>query len=36
MQHTHGKALSAAVLGFELDIPEGLGNHLRNYQPARS
>jgi hypothetical protein len=32
----YGKALSAAVLGFELDIPEGLGNHLRNYQPARS
>ena len=27
----YGKALSAAVLGFELDIPESLGNHLRNY-----
>ena len=28
----YGKALSAAALGFELDIPEGLGNHLRNFQ----
>jgi hypothetical protein len=27
----YGKALSA-VLGFELDIPESLGNHLRNYR----
>lgn len=29
----YGKALSAAVLGFMLDIPDGLGNHLRNYPP---
>ena len=29
----YGKALSAAVLGFELDIPESLGNHLRNHHP---
>jgi hypothetical protein len=28
----YGKALSSAVLGFELDIPESLGNHLRNYR----
>jgi hypothetical protein len=27
----YGKALSAAVLGFELDIPEGKANLLRNY-----
>lgn len=27
----YGKALSAAVLGFELDVPEGLRNQLRNY-----
>ena len=25
----YGKALSAAVLGFELDIPDRLANHLR-------
>jgi hypothetical protein len=25
----YGKALSAAVLGFELEVPDGLGNHLR-------
>lgn len=29
----YGKALSAAVLGFRLDIPESLGNHLRNFPP---
>ena len=28
----YGKALSAAVLGFELDIPDSLGNQLRNYR----
>lgn len=28
----YGKALSAALLAFELDIPEGLGNLLRNYR----
>lgn len=28
----YGKALSAAVLGFEIDVPERLGNLLRNYQ----
>lgn len=27
----YGKALSAAVLGFELDIPDSLRNQLRNY-----
>jgi hypothetical protein len=27
----YGKALSAAVLGFELDVPQSLGNHLRNF-----
>ena len=27
----YGKALSAAVLGFELDIPDSLQNQLRNY-----
>ena len=26
----YGKALSAAVLAFEINIPDGLGNHLRN------
>jgi hypothetical protein len=25
----YGKALSAAVLGFEIDVPERLSNHLR-------
>ena len=25
----YGKALSAAILGFELDIPESLSNHIR-------
>ena len=28
----YGKALSAAVLGFELEIPDSLGNLLRNYR----
>ena len=27
----YGKALSAAVLGFDLDIPDRLGNLLQNY-----
>jgi hypothetical protein len=27
----YGKALSAAILGFELEVPESLGNLLRNY-----
>jgi hypothetical protein len=30
----YGKALSAAVLGFMLDIPDRLANRLRNYHPA--
>lgn len=30
----YGKALSAAVLGFELDIPDGLANQLTNYRPG--
>ncbi|MDQ1686780.1 MAG: hypothetical protein QOC82_3517 [Frankiaceae bacterium] len=30
----YGKALSAAVLGFELEVPESNANLLRNYQPA--
>jgi hypothetical protein len=30
----YGKALSAAVLGFELEVPESKANLLRNYQPA--
>ena len=28
----YGKALSAAILGFELDVPERLGNHLRGME----
>lgn len=32
----YGKALSAAVLAFPLEVPESLGNHLRNYHPARA
>ena len=28
----YGKALSAAVLGFELEVPDSLGNLLRNYR----
>jgi len=28
----YGKALSAAILGFELEIPDRLGNLLTNYQ----
>jgi hypothetical protein len=27
----YGKALAAAVLGFELEIPDRLANHLRNH-----
>jgi hypothetical protein len=27
----YGKALSAAILSFELEVPESLGNLLRNY-----
>jgi hypothetical protein len=27
----YGKALAAAVLGFEIEIPDRLANHLRNY-----
>jgi len=27
----YGKALSAALLGFDLHVPESLGNHLRNH-----
>src|SRR5918911_1079490 len=27
----YGKALAAALLGFELEIPERLANHLRNH-----
>jgi hypothetical protein len=30
----YGKALSAAVLGFELEVPESKANLLRNYQTA--
>ena len=29
----YGKALSAAVLGFEIEVPDSLGNLLRNYRP---
>lgn len=29
----YGKALSAAVLGFEIEVPERLGNLLRNWHP---
>jgi hypothetical protein len=29
----YGKALSAAILGFELDIPDSLSNHLRGLSP---
>lgn len=29
----YGKALSAAVLGFELEVPDRLGNLLRNHHP---
>ena len=28
----YGKALSAAILAFELEVPDSLGNLLRNYQ----
>lgn len=28
----YGKALSAAVLGFELEVPDSLRNQLRNYR----
>lgn len=27
----YGKALSAAILGFELEVPERLANHLRGF-----
>jgi hypothetical protein len=27
----YGKSLSAAILGFELDIPDGLRGRLRNF-----
>jgi len=27
----YGKALSAAILAFELEVPDSLGNLLRNY-----
>ncbi|GJD50565.1 hypothetical protein OPKNFCMD_3308 [Methylobacterium crusticola] len=30
----YGKALSAALLAFELEIPDRLANALRNYRPA--
>ena len=29
----YGKALSAAILGFELEVPEALVDHLRGMQP---
>lgn len=29
----YGKALSAAVLGFELEVPDRLANLLRNWRP---
>lgn len=29
----YGKALSAAILGFELDVPDRLSNLLRNWHP---
>ena len=32
----YGKSLAAAVLGFELEIPERLANHLRNYAGENS
>lgn len=30
----YGKAMSAAILALELDVPERLGNSLRNYKPS--
>jgi hypothetical protein len=32
----YGKALSAAVLGFELDVPDSKANLLRNWRPETS
>jgi hypothetical protein len=29
----YGKALSAAILGFELEVPDSLANLLRNHHP---
>lgn len=29
----YGKALSAALLGFEIEVPDSLANLLRNYHP---
>ncbi|MGX7706638.1 AtuA-related protein [Methylobacterium sp. Gmos1] len=29
----YGKALSAAILGFEMEVPESAANLLRNYHP---
>jgi hypothetical protein len=29
----YGKALSAAILGFEVEVPDRLANLLRNWQP---
>lgn len=29
----YGKALSAAILGFEMEVPESAANLLRNYRP---
>ena len=30
----YGKALSAAILALELEVPDRLGNSLRNYRPG--
>jgi hypothetical protein len=30
----YGKALSSAILGFELEVPERLSNHLRGMDQA--
>jgi len=31
----YGKALSSAILGFELEVPARLANHLRGSHPSR-